>query len=55
MITKSFDTNVKGVLLCSKEVMKLMIDNSIDGHIININRWDTTCRKIGIKYVAVYV
>ncbi|XP_065203984.1 uncharacterized protein LOC135834075 [Planococcus citri] len=34
---KLFNTNVKAVLLCSKEAIKNMVDNSIAGHIININ------------------
>lgn len=34
-----FDTNVRGLLLCTQEVLKLMKNHQIDGHIININRY----------------
>lgn len=34
---KVFDTNVKGLLLCSKEAVKSMRENVIAGHIVNIN------------------
>lgn len=37
-IDNTLDTNIKAVLLCTKEAVKNMTNNSIDGHIININR-----------------
>ncbi|KAK7601685.1 hypothetical protein V9T40_009126 [Parthenolecanium corni] len=36
-IDKTFDTNVKGLLLCAQEAIKYMIQNSVEGHVININ------------------
>lgn len=39
---KVFDTNVKGLLLCSKEAVKSMRENVIAGHIVNINRYVKT-------------
>lgn len=36
---KVFDTNVKALLLCSKEAVKSMKENVIAGHIVNINRY----------------
>lgn len=38
-IDKTFDTNVKGLLLCAQEAIKYMIQNSVEGHVININRY----------------
>lgn len=38
-ISQTLNVNVKGVLLCCKEAMKCMIQNNVDGHIININRY----------------
>ncbi|XKL59226.1 hypothetical protein PGB90_000242 [Kerria lacca] len=32
-----FNTNTKGLVLCAKEVLDVMVDNSIAGHIINID------------------
>ncbi|XP_065222292.1 farnesol dehydrogenase-like [Planococcus citri] len=37
LIDDSYNTNVKSVLLVSKEVIKNMVENSVEGHIININ------------------
>ncbi|XKL66951.1 hypothetical protein PGB90_010371 [Kerria lacca] len=36
-VSNTLDTNVKGLLLCAKEVLKFMIKDTIEGHIININ------------------
>lgn len=34
-----FDTNVKGLMLCSKEAIDMMIESEDGGHIVNVNRY----------------
>ncbi|KAK7586021.1 hypothetical protein V9T40_003897 [Parthenolecanium corni] len=50
-----FGANAKGTILCAKEAMNLMMENSEPGHIINIcsiTGYDTHCHQGNTMYVA---